>query len=340
MSSKRHLERPPKPDNQLIQQLDTVAMVKIWVKPIPSSKDSHGSIVVFTMLYGEKKDTLYLTSTCPVDTSLTLMQSAFTYQNIYKQATTFTLSDPNSHIHLLLQALDLMKQKKWIEAKFLWIKNLPSCIKLAKTNRIDLFRGLSEWFFEQFFHDSLDQNLLVIRSKIISICDSSYCPKKALHSANLYDIILTKTQAPMLQESNYFKPCLKNWQKPYIAPCGAEFKTIDKKGSVNISENAFKINKYTLAETGNVKLSISITNEGTYLKNKDLPEEINFPSEDVNIKQSNHYIADVCFENIKNIGWYQYDELGKTYRSRAMYIESSSPPYKNNYTMDYVLYVK
>ena len=30
---------------------------------------------------------------------------------------------------------------------------------------------------------------------------------------------------------------------------------------------------------------ISFTDEGTYLKNKDLPEEINFPSEDVNLKQ-------------------------------------------------------
>ncbi|CAG8747470.1 18818_t:CDS:2, partial [Gigaspora rosea] len=66
------------------------------VKPIPSSKDSYGNAVVFTMPYGEKKDTLFFTSICPVDTSFTLMQSAFTHQNIYKQATAFILSDPNS----------------------------------------------------------------------------------------------------------------------------------------------------------------------------------------------------------------------------------------------------
>ncbi|CAG8726094.1 16773_t:CDS:2, partial [Cetraspora pellucida] len=59
-----------------------------------------------------KKDTLYLTFTCPLDTSLTLMQSTFTHQNIYKQAIAFALSDSNSRIHLLLQVFDLIKQKK------------------------------------------------------------------------------------------------------------------------------------------------------------------------------------------------------------------------------------
>ncbi|RIB19797.1 hypothetical protein C2G38_2180904 [Gigaspora rosea] len=303
------------------------------------------------MPYGGKKDTLFFTSTCPVDTSLTLMQSAFTHQNIYKQATAFALSDPNSRIHLLLQVLDLMKQKKWMEAKFLWIKNLPSYFELAKPDKIDLFGGLSEQFFEQFFHNSLDQNLLVVRSKIKSICDSNYYSKKALHSANFYDIILIKTQAPVLQESNYFETCLKIWQEPYIIPCGAEFKTMDKKGSINIPKNAFKIDKYTSVETRNVKLSISINDDRTYLENKDLLEEIDFPSVDVNIKQryrltgvsfcdGNHHIADVRLENVKNIGWYQYDGLEKTYRSRAIYIGSSRPTHKNNYAMDYVIYVK
>ncbi|CAG8547092.1 18593_t:CDS:2, partial [Racocetra fulgida] len=65
----------------------------------------------------------------------------------------------------------------------------------------------------------------------------------------------------------------------------AEFKTMDEKESINISENAFKIDKYASIETENVKLSISITDKGTYLENKDLPEEINFPLEDINIKQ-------------------------------------------------------
>ncbi|KAF0532587.1 hypothetical protein F8M41_011090 [Gigaspora margarita] len=82
------------------------------IKPIPSSKDSHSNIVVFTMPYRGKKGTLYLTSICPVDTSLTLIQSAFTYQEIYNQATAFALSDSNSHTNLLLQVFDRMEQKK------------------------------------------------------------------------------------------------------------------------------------------------------------------------------------------------------------------------------------
>ena len=53
-----------------------------------------------------------------------------------------------------------------------------------------------------------------------------------------------------------------------------------------------------------------------------------------------HHIADVYFENVKNVGWYQYDGLGKTYRARAMYIGSSRPPLKNGYTMNFVIYVK
>ncbi|CAG8736909.1 35664_t:CDS:2, partial [Racocetra persica] len=39
--------------------------VRGQVKPISSSKDSYGNVVIFTIPYGEKKDTLYLTSTCP-----------------------------------------------------------------------------------------------------------------------------------------------------------------------------------------------------------------------------------------------------------------------------------
>ncbi|CAG8524087.1 8297_t:CDS:2 [Gigaspora rosea] len=86
--------------------------------PTPSSKNSH------------------------VDTSLMLIQSAFTYQDIYNQTTAFALADSSSCTHLLLQASDLMKQKKWTEAKFLWVENLPSYTKLARTDQIDLFGGL------------------------------------------------------------------------------------------------------------------------------------------------------------------------------------------------------
>ncbi|CAG8713220.1 18185_t:CDS:2 [Gigaspora rosea] len=178
-------------------------------------------------------------------------------------------------------------------------------------------------------------------------------------------------QAPVLQDSNYFETCLKIWQVSYIIPCGAEFKTMDENGSINIPKNAFKIDKYTSVETGNVKLikstrhidqqlplilvinviGININDDRAYLENKDLPEEINFLSEDVNIRQryrlmgvsfcdGNYYIADVRLKNVKNIGWYQYDGLEKTYHSRAMYIESSRPTHKNNYAMNYVIYVK
>ncbi|RIB27504.1 hypothetical protein C2G38_2160337 [Gigaspora rosea] len=251
-------------------------------QPAPSCKDSHGNVVVYTMPYRGKKGTLYLTSTCPVDTSLTLVQSAFTYQDIYNQANAFTLANPNLCTNLLLQVFDLMKQKKWTEAKFLWVENLPTYTKLARRDQIDLFVELSERFFEQFFHDSLDQNFLVVKSAITSICDLDYCPKKVSRLTNSYEIILIKPQIPVLPE---------------------KFKAMDEE-STNIPKNSFKIDKYTSVETGNVKLRISIIDEETYLENKDIPEEIRFPSEDVNIKQryhltrvsfcdDKHHIADV-----------------------------------------------
>ncbi|CAG8518132.1 3961_t:CDS:2, partial [Gigaspora rosea] len=228
------------------------------------------------MAYRGKKGMLHLTSTCPVDTSLTLIQNVFTWQEIYNQAAAFASADPNSHTYLLLQA----------EAKFLLIGNLPSYANLTKTDQIDLFGGLSERFFEQFFGDSLDRNLIVVKSTIASICDSDYCLKKDN----------PKTQVPVLPESSYFETCFKNWQESHIVPCSAEFKAINEE---SIPENAFKIDKYTLVETGDVKSTrqidqrlplilvinvtgISITDEEIYLENKDLPEEIDFPSNGVN----------------------------------------------------------
>ncbi|CAG8815452.1 16998_t:CDS:2, partial [Gigaspora rosea] len=91
---------------------------------------------------------------------------------------------------------------------------------------------------------------------------------------------------------------------------------------------------------------INIIDEEKYLENKDLPEEISFPPDNIHIKQryrltgvsfrnGNHHIADVRFENIKNSGWYQYGELGKTYHARAMYIGSARPPHKDGYAMDF-----
>ncbi|CAG8790028.1 19156_t:CDS:1, partial [Gigaspora rosea] len=76
------------------------------IKPIPSSKDSYGNVVNFTMPYRGKKGTLYLTFTCPVDTSFTLIQSAFTYQKSYNQATAFGLSNSNLYTNFLLQVFD------------------------------------------------------------------------------------------------------------------------------------------------------------------------------------------------------------------------------------------
>ncbi|CAG8838139.1 37097_t:CDS:1, partial [Gigaspora margarita] len=116
---------------------------------------SHRNIIVYTILYGEKKDKLYLTSTYLVDTSFTLIQSAFTQKNIYSQAATFTIANPTSHTHLLLKVFDQMKQKQWVEVKFLWIENLSLHNKL-KTGCVSLFESLSELFFEQFFQDSLN----------------------------------------------------------------------------------------------------------------------------------------------------------------------------------------
>ncbi|RIB20034.1 hypothetical protein C2G38_2180343 [Gigaspora rosea] len=211
----------------------------------------------------------------------------------------FALANPNSYTHLLLQVFD---------------------------HQVDLFGRLSEQFFEEFVHDSLDRNLLVIKSTITDTCDSDHCPRKGLNSTNYYDIVLV-----------------------------AKFKTTNNEKLTNIPVNAFKINKYKSVETGNVKnlylcmgkvtstrqidqwlplilviniTGINITNEGRYLENKDLPEEIEFPS-DVDVKQryrltgvsfcdGNHHIADVRFENVKNKGWYQYDGMGKSYRNAML----------------------
>ncbi|CAG8804215.1 2478_t:CDS:2, partial [Cetraspora pellucida] len=59
-----------------------------------------------------KKDELHLTSTCPVDTSLILIQSAFTQQNIYSQAAAFAIADLTSCTHLIIKIFDQMKQKQ------------------------------------------------------------------------------------------------------------------------------------------------------------------------------------------------------------------------------------
>ncbi|KAF0530589.1 hypothetical protein F8M41_012078 [Gigaspora margarita] len=134
---------------------------------------------------------MYLTFTCPVDTSLTLIQSAFTHYNIHKQANDLALINPNSYTYLLLQVLDRMKNKQWSEAKVLWVESLLSYSKLVNGDEINFFGGLSEWFFEQFFQDPLDQNLIVVKSTITMICDSEYCPRRVLPLANCYDIILT-----------------------------------------------------------------------------------------------------------------------------------------------------
>ncbi|KAF0411274.1 hypothetical protein F8M41_008209 [Gigaspora margarita] len=229
------------------EQIKKKSKVKITSsQPVPLSKDSYGNVVVYTMPYGGKKGMLYLTSTCSVDTSLTLIQSAFTYQDIYNQAAAFVLADPNSYTHLLLQVFDYQVDR------FIW--------------------GLSE----------------------------------------------QKSQEPVVPESSYFESYLKHWQEPYNVPCSAEFKTINNEKLTNIPGNAFKIDKYKSVETGNVKYRLT----------------------GVSFCDGNHHIADVHFENVKNKEWYQYDGMGKSYRARAMYIGCSCPPHKDNYNMDYVIYVK
>ncbi|CAG8766089.1 16567_t:CDS:2, partial [Gigaspora rosea] len=129
-----------------------------------------------------------------------------------------------------------------------------------------------------------------------------------------------KSQVPLIPGNSYryLETYLKSWQEPYIVRCSAEFKTMNEKKLIDIPANAFKIDKYQSVETGNLPLilvinvaGINITDKGAYLENKDLPEEIDFPSENINIKQryrlievsfcdGNHHIADVGFENVKN----------------------------------------
>lgn len=155
------------------------------------SRDSYGNVVIYTMPYGGKKGQLQLTCTCPVDTSLTLIQAVFTHKNIHEKAAIFAEADPNSQTFRLLQVLDLMKQKRWVEAKFSWVENLPSYAKSEKREQINLFGSLSECFFEQFFHDPLDQNLIIVKSTVMTECDSSYCPKKVPSPVNCFDIVLT-----------------------------------------------------------------------------------------------------------------------------------------------------
>ncbi|CAG8821828.1 1267_t:CDS:2, partial [Gigaspora margarita] len=63
-------------------------------------------------------------------------------KNIYSQAATFAVADPTSCTHLLLKVFDRMKQKQWVEAKFLWVENLSLYNKL-KTGYVSLFGSLS-----------------------------------------------------------------------------------------------------------------------------------------------------------------------------------------------------
>ncbi|CAG8838542.1 23789_t:CDS:2, partial [Gigaspora margarita] len=203
-----------------------------------------------------KKNELYLTSTCPVNTSLTLIQSAFTYYNIHKQANDLALINPNSYTYLLLQVLDHIKNKQWLEAKVLWVKSLASYSKIVNSDEINFFGGLSEQFFKQFFQDSLDQNLIVAKTSI-------------------------------LPKSNYFETYFKQWKEPYIVPCRSEFKTMNREKPKNIPISAFKFDKCTflsLILAINVT-GINIIDEEKYLKNKDLPEKISFSPDDVHVKQ-------------------------------------------------------
>ncbi|CAG8760671.1 5846_t:CDS:2 [Gigaspora margarita] len=228
------------------------------------------------------------------------------------------------------------KSSSSIEAKLLWIENLPLYTKLpTNVRQVNLFEGLAEWFFEHFFHESLDQNLIVVKSTVTTTCDSDYCPK-FLQSSNV------------LSSSNYFEAYLKYWQDPYITTCGSEIKTVNGKEPKGIPANAFKIKNQILAETGTSR--INILNEGIYHQSKDLSTEINFPLYQVITQRyhltgvsycnSNHHIADIWFENVKNVGWYQYDGLEKTYRARAKYIGNIPPPLRDSYAMDYIIYVR
>ncbi|CAG8577327.1 504_t:CDS:2, partial [Gigaspora rosea] len=179
------------------------------------------------------------------------------------------------------------------------------------------------------------------------------------------DVQNAKKHVCILPGSNYFETCLKQWKEPYIVSCGSEFKTKNGEKPKNIPMNAFRFDKYTSVETGKTKATstrqidqqlplilainvtgISINEEGICFENKDLLEEISFPPDDEQKKQryhltgvsfcnSNHHVADIHFENIKNSGWYQYDGIGKTYRARAMHIGNARPPHRDGYVMNF-----
>ncbi|CAG8433200.1 512_t:CDS:2 [Ambispora gerdemannii] len=233
--------------------------------------------------------TIYLTISgflWKLDTSLILIQAVFTHKNIHEKAVVLAEADPNSQMCHLLQS--------------------------EKKEQVNLFGSLSECFFEQFFHDSLDQNLIIVKSMVTTECDSSYCPKKVLSP------------------------------EPYLCICGSEFKTTNGEAPKNISVNAYRIEKVTLVKIGETKnvyrcadnttstrqidqqlplilvinvTGISIDDEEVYLQNKDLPEKISFLYEDhvmtkryhlagVSYCNGNHHVADIYFEKTKNVGWY------------------------------------
>jgi hypothetical protein len=133
---------------------------------------------------------------------------------------------------------------------------------------VNLFGGLSDQFFEKFFADSLDKNLLVTKSTVTSMCDSEYCPE-TFRPIDYFDIILAyvlslsqfylqfailikifnrKTEAPVLPNSTYFEICLWHWQEPHIVACGSVFDT-DSKSLKNVPATAFEIGERLLQST-------------------------------------------------------------------------------------------
>ncbi|KAG9293335.1 hypothetical protein G9A89_007581 [Geosiphon pyriformis] len=142
---------------------------------------------------------------------------------------------------------------------------------------------------------------------------------------NANNLICRKPQVLVLSENNYFEP----WQNSYVIVCGLEFKSTDGEAPKIIPTNVCMTEKCVSLETGKVSIFSSI-----FALHSNLFLGIFTDAQGI------HHIDDVCFENIKNSGWYQYDELQKIYKARAIAIGSSCSPPKSGYTMNFVIYEK
>ncbi|CAG8637238.1 8413_t:CDS:2, partial [Ambispora gerdemannii] len=134
----------------IIQLADIIGYIDGPMKKqiISSFKDSYGNVVIPTMSYREKKGELQLICTCPVDTSLTLIQSVFlTYKNIHKHAVTFAEADPNSQTKT--EALELPESNYFETCLKYWQEPyIVACGSKFKTTDGEVPKNISVNVFE------------------------------------------------------------------------------------------------------------------------------------------------------------------------------------------------